>query len=471
MKAEAVRRHLANELLARYRAVLRAAWAARHELAGPRRLADEAAFLPAALSLQETPVHPSPRRAMGVIMALFTIAIVWSVVGRVDVVAVAPGRIVVSDNTKVIQPLDIGVVKEVKVRDGDRVRAGQVLVELDSTVSGADRKAVEGRLEAEVAEVRRASALLHALADATDGAARTPPVANADHLLAAEWTDITAKLGRLAADVTRRQAELATGSEVLRKLQETLPLVRQRESDYKSLIAQGFVAGHAQQDRTRERIEVERDLTTQQARVKELEAALAEGRQSRAAYSAETRRVLNERLSQATLKSAQLTQESRKLEHKDSQTELRAPVDGVVQQLQVHTTGGVVTSAQPLMVIVPDRADVIAEVKIDNKDVGFVREGQAVEIKVEAFTFTRYGTVPGIVTWVARDAVVDERTALAHFPANVRLSTRDITVDGKRVNLSPGLNMTAEIMTGRRRLIQFLVSPIQKQVSEGLRER
>jgi hemolysin D len=471
MNAEAAQHHPANELLARYWAVLSAAWAARHELAGPRRLADEAAFLPAALSLQETPVHPSPRRAMWLIMALFAFATVWSVVGRVDVVAVAPGRIVVSDNTKVIQPLDIAVVKEVKVRDGDRVRAGQVLVRLDSTLSGADRRAVEGRLEAEVAEVSRASALLHAIAGAADGVARPLPVADADPLRAAEWTDITARLGKLAADVARRQAELETGSEGLRKLNETLPLVLQRESDYKSLIAQGFVASHVQQDRTRERIEVERDHAIQHARVKELEAALAEGRQSRAAYIAETRRVLNERLSQATLKSAQLTQESRKIEHKEGQTELRAPVDGVVQQLQVHTTGGVVTSAQPLMVIVPDQADVIAEVKIDNKDVGFVREGQAVAIKVEAFPFTRYGTVPGIVTWVARDAVVDDRTGLAHFPATVRLATREIAVDGKRVSLSPGLNMTAEVMTGRRRLIEFLISPIQKQLSEGLRER
>src|SRR5262249_6763717 len=136
---------------------------ARHDLAGPRRLADEAAFLPARLSLQETPVHPAPRRAMAVIVALFVIALAWSILGRVDIVAVAPGRIVVGEHTKVIQPLEAGVVAAIRVRDGDHVRAGQVLVELDATGASADARSVQEQWREASGEARRTEALLRAL--------------------------------------------------------------------------------------------------------------------------------------------------------------------------------------------------------------------------------------------------------------------------------------------------------------------
>ena len=160
---QAQQRHPVIELFARYAAVLQAAWAVRRELAGPKRLADEAAFLPAALSLQDTPAHPAPRRAASTICTLFIIALVWAIVGQIDIVAVATGRIVVSDSTKTIQPLEAGVVKRVFVKDGDTVEAGQVLVELDATNAQADGASVQEQLASAVSEERRTAALITAL--------------------------------------------------------------------------------------------------------------------------------------------------------------------------------------------------------------------------------------------------------------------------------------------------------------------
>ena len=281
--------HPAAALLGRYKAVLAAAWAARHELAGPKRLADEAAFLPAALALQETPVHPAPRRAMWLIMALFALALLWSVLGQVDIVAVAPGRIVVSDRTKLIQPLEAAVVRSIRVKDGDKVRSGQALVELDPTQATADSRSVAEQLKVAQGELRRTALLLDALRAGGVGAGTSNPT---DPQLQAEWADIQARLARLDAEAQRRQAELATVTEVLAKLQTTVPMARSREKDIADLAQQGFVSGHAGQDRTRERIELERDLATQQARLAEAQATLAETRQTRLAYLAETRRCL-----------------------------------------------------------------------------------------------------------------------------------------------------------------------------------
>lgn len=466
-------RHPAIELLTRYRAVFGAAWAARAELAGPKRLGDEAAFLPAALSLQETPSHPAPRRAAIAVCALFTIALVWSIFGQIDIVAVAPGRIVVSDNTKTLQPLEAGVVRRVLVKDGDAVKAGQLLVELDATNAAADGASVQEQLSAAISEERRTTALARAIESNTAPVLSKPAQASEARdqaQLQAEWADIGAKLAKLSAEQSRRQAEIVTVREQIKKLEATVPIAKQREADFKSLTEQGFMSSHAGQDRMRERIEMESDLATQRARLNESQAALQETNQTRVAYLAETKRGLSERKAVAASKHEQLMQERSKTAQRSKLAQLTAPVDGTIQQVAIHTDGGVVTPAQVLMVIVPKDAQVSAEVVVDNKDIGFVNAGQAAQIKLETFPFTRYGTVPATVKSVVADAVNDEKKG-AIFPATLTLNQSAIDVDGKRISLSPGMNVTAEIKTGKRRVIDYLLSPVQRSMNESLGER
>jgi hemolysin D len=458
-----------RELLARYASIWQAAWRMRHELAGPRRLADEAAFLPAALSLQETPVHPAPRRLAWALMGLFVIALAWSILGQVDIVAVAPGRIVVSDRTKVIQPLETSVVRRILVQDGDRVEAGQLLVELDATLAAADKANVQEQWAYASSESERTAALLRALDSRT-----APVIAHADSArrsqLQAEWQDIQARRAKLAAELQRRRAEMVTVQETIAKLEATVPLARTREADYLRLVQEGYISGHATQDRTRERIELERDLATQRARLGEARLAAQESEQSAAAYLAETRRTLQDRFAQASSRREQLSQDQAKASQRERLTRLTAPVAGVVQQLAAHTPGGVVTEAQPLMVIVPEEAEVTAEVMLENKDIGFVQAGQAATIKLETFLYTRYGTVPATVQWVTPDAVTDEKRG-AIFPARLVLQTRSMDIDGRVMRLTPGMSLTAEIRTGQRRVIEYLLSPIQRAGQESLRER
>jgi hemolysin D len=230
------------------------------------------------------------------------------------------------------------------------------------------------------------------------------------------------------------------------------------------------MSGHAGQDRERERIVIEQDLLTERARLAEALAAQRESADARAAYRAETRRALNDRLAQAALKRLQLTQERSKAEQRRRLTQLVAPVDGTVQQVAVHTEGGVVTPAQVLMVIVPRDAQVTAEVVIDNKDIGFVNAGQPAVIKLETFAYTRYGTVAATVSRVSADAVSDDKRG-AIFPAVLALQQTHLEVDGKRIGLGPGMNLSAEIATGQRRVIDYLLSPVRQALGESLRER
>jgi hemolysin D len=474
-------RHPVFELLGRYGAVFKAAWQHRHELAGPRRLCDEAAFLPAALSLQDTPVHPAPRRLAYALIALFFIALTWTIFGQVDIVAVAPGKIIVSERTKVIQPLEVSVVKRVLVRDGDHVEAGQPLVELDPTSANADKTSIDEQLKSMQSEVLRTRALLQALN--ASSFLRAPELgksipagwtdvdaAASQAQLSDEWSDITAKLAKAASEINRRQAEIATVREMVAKLETTVPIARQREADFHQLANQGFMSSHANQDRTRERIELERDLATQRARLVEANATLRESENTRAAYLAETRHSLRTREAAAELKTPARHAGPAKAGQRERLTTLKAPVAGTVQQLAAHTEGGVVTEAQPLMVIVPDGAQVTAEVTLDNKDIGFVSQGIRSSIKLETFPYTRYGTVKATVKTVTADAVNDEKRG-AIFPVTLDLNRTTIDVDGRPIKLSPGMNLTAEIKTGHRRVIEFLLSPVQKAANESLRER
>ena len=167
----------------------------------------------------------------------------------------------------------------------------------------------------------------------------------------------------------------------------------------------------------------------------------------------------------------QLQAQLAKANQRERLTQLTAPVDGVIQQLAIHSVGGVVTSAQPLMVVVPDATELTAEVRVANQDIGFVNPSQIASVKLETFPYTRYGTVDAQVKLVTADAVTDEKTGQSHYPTLLTLSRKTMDVDGKTVPISPGMNITAEIKTGQRRIIEFLLSPVQRAGSESLRER
>ncbi len=492
-----------RELLGRCRAVLAHAWAHRHELAGPERLTTEAAFLPAALSLRETPPHPAPRRAIWAICAIFTIAVAWAAIGKVDVVAVAPGRIIVSQHSKVIQPLEAATIRAIHVRDGQRVQEGQLLVELDDTQFAADGAQAAQELVSALSDGMRAEALagaldgvhpplLHAervrdLCAATEAAssADCDAAAGARRQLFAEWEDIRSKRERMAAAVDTRAAQVQATQASIARTEALLLSLRQREADYSRLAQQGFLNQHAYQDKARDRLDAENELARLRAEQVAAAAAHREALKEQAAYLADARNDLAARREKARLGIDHFRQERIKIGQKLRVMQLRAPSDGVVQQLAVHTTGGVVTPALPLMVIVPDDGSVIAEVMVANKDIGFVRPGQPVRLKLETFNFTRYGTLDGELAWVSADALVRDpqpgngvnsiasngQAPVAYFPAHVKLRQTTVLVEGKQMPVSAGTNVTAEIRTGQRTLLDYLLSPIQRTLDEGARER
>lgn len=288
--------------------------------------------------------------------------------------------------------------------------------------------------------------------------------------IVAEWRDINAKLTSAKALVARRKAEIATARMSVTKLESTLPIAVARETDFLMLSKAGAIPAHDAQDRSRQRIELERDLSSERLRLAEAASLLHESESSAAALLAETQRTLTDRNATAVSKVEQLSQDQSKAARRVRLTNLTAPVDGVVQQLAVHTAGGVVTEAQTLMIIVPEASPITAQVEVANLDIGFVNAGQRAEIKLETFPFTKYGTVDASIDFVTSDAVTDEKKG-SYFPATLTLDKRLMSIDGKQVRITPGMAITAEIKTSKRRVIEYLLSPIQRTVNEAFIER
>ncbi|WP_137940390.1 HlyD family type I secretion periplasmic adaptor subunit [Chitinivorax sp. B] len=465
-----------RELLKRYAAVWQAAWVVRDELAPQARLPHEAQFLPAALELQDTPPSPIPRWTAYTLMTLFVISLLWACFGKMDIVAVAQGKIVPSDRVKVIQPLETARIQRILVSEGQSVTAGQTLIELDTTETGAEHDKTRKAWQDAQLQTRRTRHLLDALDRGTLSAlptqAEIPQEAldNAQRLMQSQYAEYQARLATLAADLSRRQAEQDSTRALVSKLEQTLPIATQRAEDYRKLVDQHFVSKHGYLEQEQARIEREKDLASARSKLRELQAAIAENQKQRVSLTAEFRKTLLTELTAAEQQGAALQEELIKTGNRAQLRTLTAPVAGTVQQLAVHTVGGVVTEAQPLMVIVPKDNPLEIEAWVDNKDIGFVYADQPATVKIETFNYTKYGTLKGKVLTVSDDAIADEKYGL-RYHARIRLDQTRIKLESKEVNLSPGMAVSVEIKTGQRRLIEYFLSPLMEYGSESLRER
>ena len=463
------------DLIGRYARVLRVTWKHRAQLDSPLRLPHELAFLPAHLELMETPVHPAPRWALRILVATLTVLLILACWGRLDIVAVAQGKLIPTAEVKVIQPAITGVVKSIAVHRGERVQAGQLLLELDPTQARADAdRAHKAKLDAQLT-IARTQALLQA--QQLHHRPHLPRVSGAEpsrqseeqNLAEGAYQELQAKLQSLQDEWQKRQADLASTQAQIQKLAQTLPLAQQQSADYQNLRKEHYVADHEALAKEQDVINQTQELKAQQSHAQELKAFIAEQEADIQTTEQTFRRDQLDTLNKAQQQFAQAQDEETKALSRQRLMRLTAPVAGTVQQLNIHTVGGVVTTAQALMEIVPDDT-LEVDAKIRNQDIGFVKVGQKAIVKIETFPYTRYGYLTGKVLSVSNDAVQDKKSGLV-FPAVIQLPTRKLKVDNTWVNLTPGMAVTVEIKTGTQSVASYFLSPLEQVGNESLRER
>lgn len=435
-------------LLRHYRKIFQHYWRKRKEMDGGIFNEDEAEFLPAALSLQEKPVSPTSRLTAKILILLVAVLIAWSILGRMDIIVNATGEIIPSGRTKTIASIDVASVKALHVVEGQRVQKGEVLIELDTSAPDAERdKALTSVMEATL-QAARSRAMITAV-DSRKRPILTPiagvpskKMHEAQRHLDGQFQDFMAKLQRFDGAISHYA--------------QALPLATQRAADYKDLAKEHDVSLHAY-------------LEKEQARI-DLHGQLVEAKDQRTALIAETRRVAFDALAEGEKIVGAARQDALRAGSHSNLLKLVAPVEGTVQQLTVHTIGGVVPAAQPLMLIVPQENHLEVEAFLENKDVGFVEDGQIAAVKVDAFEYTKYGTVPAKVVHVSRDAIKDEKKGLI-YSIRVALDASIIPVNSQEMALSPGMSVRVEVKTGSRRVIEYVLSPLLQHKRESFNER
>lgn len=478
---------------ARHWAILRTSWRLQDEADTVAKPRTDHEFLPAALEIVEKPPSPGWRWLMLSLCGLFVIGLAWSIVGKVDVIATASGKVVPSGNVKVIQPIEIGYVRSIHVKNGQHVKAGDLLIELDPTLAGAEAaQASSSLLTSEVVAARNDALLGHL---SGRGARFAPPSGTPPEIARTQSEFVRSTIAEyegerssLVQQRAERSAELRGALAEMAKLEKTLPIVEKQLAAREELAEKGYFSKIRLLEYEQLKVEHQQNIAVQRARADQANAAIRNIDAQLVRLRGTFGKAAVAELSESQERLGIAREEVTKARRRSAFQQLRAPVSGTVQQLVVNTVGGVVQPAQPLMVIVPDNAEAVVEAHILNRDIGFIREGQAVRVKLEAFPFTDYGIVPGVVESISRDAVelpaqiggewnADQGgggrplSQSLVYPARIRLLKRTIRVGDLDQRIGPGLAVQAEIKTGERRIIQYLLSPIAQTLDEAGRER
>lgn len=461
--------------LARYRALVAEALASERRRAGKLTSVRETDFLPAALEVIERPVSPTARTTARLLLAGVLLLFLWLALGRVDIVATSPGRIVPQGRVKIVQPAGAGVVQRILVAEGQRVRQGQPLLLLDPTRAAANLAQARQAVESAALDIARSRAVLGAL----DGKALrfVPPEGTGAEaarihaaLAGAEHARIVSGLGAGREESGAVAASAEAARREAAKIDETIPLLREQLDANEALLAKGYVSRLRVIEMRRQYRAALRDREIAQATAAGANARRLSAESGLARDRSEARARVLAQLAEAQATLALRREDLARARRVAVLDRLVAPVDGIVTELAVHTEGGVIGGGRPVMAIVPASDRLIAEVLVMNRDIGFMRVGQKVQIKLEAFPFTRYGLLPGRVIGIAGDARVDPRLGPV-FPARVALDRHVVSLGDRNAPILPGMTLAADITTGRRSLLSYLLSPIEKARLEAARER
>ena len=435
----------------------------------------ETEFLPAILEVTETPPSPTGRLVMWSILALVVVALVWSVMGHINEVAVAAGKVIPSGQIKTIQVKNKGIIKEINVEEGQLVQEGDTLVILDPTTTSADYDSLKKRAAYYKLDIQRLTAELTQQPFQPEEDPDLEP-----HDLAAEMalyqsrtndyrTQRQSREDVIAQKVARLQATQAS----YEKYADVLAIAQEKEARLQELSEENAISQFQLLEQQRETIEYAKNAQAELDSINSIRAEIAEAQQNLANVDAAYHKDIMTALVEAKKEYYSITESIKKAEEDSRMAVIYAPISGRVYNLNVHTVGGIVTDAQALMQIVPEDAKLEFEVYADNKDIGFIKVGQEAEVKVETFNFQKFGMYKAEVQEISADAVNDPNDQLRNMKFKLILdpTSNDISVYGKPAKIEVGMNVSAEIKIKEKRIIDFFLDPFRRYTSEALRER
>lgn len=439
-------------------------------------------FAPGLLAIQESPPAKLPRTVMYTVLALFLIMLAWAIFGKLDIIASAEGRLVPQTYVKIVQPAEAGIVQEILVQEGQAVEAGQVLMRMDTKLTEADAKTIQNELRLKSLILRRADAELAGRPMTRRKEDKLELFGQVENQYRAHRQAYLDALGQEKEALNKARYDLRSAEETLSKLQQVVPVYQKSAAAYEKLAKDNFVSQLAAQEKVRDRIEKEQDLKAQESSVASLKSTIAASEKKVAQITSSYKSQLQNERVDTESQHQKLQQDWAKIEHKSNLLELKAPQAGIIKDLATHTRGTVVSPGTVMMTLVPHDEPLQAEILVKNEDVGFVYPNQKTKIKLAAYPFQKYGMIEGTVMHVGADASdgvppaadkgKDQNAApQLTYKALVRLGAQSLEIEGEKLRLSPGMQVVAEIHQGRRTVMEYLLSPVQKAFHEAGRER
>lgn len=469
------------EFFLHYKTVWKETWKIREQLDSPKREKDENEFLPAHLELIETPVSKKPRLIAYLIMLFLALAIILAIFGKVEIVATASGKLTLSGRSKEIKPIENAIVKEILIKEGDSVKQGDILLTLTALGADADHRKTESSLLQAKLELFRYQTLqkaiendrlpLFELSDDIDGMVLNErQKQRVKHLIEEQFSTWQKQKHQKALLLNKARAEKYTVLARIKRYEGVSRIEKERLADFKTLFKKNAVAKHLVLEQENKYLEAVNELSVYQSQLTQVENEILLAKEEFDLVTQLFKNEVLEKIRQTTEGINLLSLELAKNNQRKQASIIKAPATGKVQQLKTHTQGGVVTTAETLMVIVPE--DDILEVTalVQNKDIGFIELGQEAIIKIEAFPYTRYGYLTGTVKNINLEAVEHPQLGLV-FNIVLNIDKRKLMTEQKEISLSAGMAVTAEIKTGMRSVMSYLLSPLEESLNESLKER
>ncbi len=434
-------------------------------------------FLPAAEEIVETPAAPLGALVVWLVAFLLVVALAWSYFGRIDIVAVANGKISTEGSTKIIQPAVSGVVTNINVHEGQRVKKGETLLALDKTTAEKDVATVSQSLN--TARVERDILRRLAVGGNTDEIINNADLADETKAMLRQFAS-----SQTALSVARQQAASGIISNYQQQLQFNQQAKNQLETNAQNLKnRKAEIEKQLPNANPVDKLRLQNELSNidqritsadsavlgQNQQLLQSQSALTQAQNQSQTQNAETNSTFSNQIIAAEKRIIELENNLVKARQVLAQTTIAAPVDGTVLSLTVKTIGGVVNAGQQLAQIVPEKVPLYVDTALDNQDVGFVKPGQRVVVKVATYPFQRYGYLEGTVENISPDAIQDDKKGLI-YKAKIKLNDEKSSKQNQ-LKLLPGMSVSAEINTGQRRIIEFFLDPLMTKADESLKVR
>ncbi len=440
--------------------------------------------------IQNKPPSQTGRIVLWSVSILVFILIIWAAFGKLDIIVSSEGKLVPQTLVKIVQPAESGIIKELLVNEGDSVKAGQVIARLDTTLANADQSSISNDLRAQQMQVRRLQAELNDQAMQSKAGDDNALFNQIHNQYLAHRKTLRDNLDQELSLLQKAEHERKSALEILSKYEQILPSHKKTADAYTELEKEGIVANSQSAEKQRAAIETQKNLDAQQATVAALNATINAQQKRLTQIKSTYQSELQKELADLQQKIGQLQPTLDKSNYKRGLMELKAPQDGTIKDIATTTVGAVVQPGSVVMTLVPKGEQLYADVSIKNEDIGFVEVGQTVQIKVATYPFQRFGMLSGKLTHLSADATevnklnttannsntsgTNENTAStsATYKARIQLDQqRLIDTQGKKHQLNAGMQIVAEINQGRRSVLEYLLSPVQKTVNEAGRER